>query len=221
MQWTHSTENVIESIKAYLKRRRPDAAPQARSRRNPAENCRRPRLSADGKKNDLWGDLGGIKKLLPREDSIQRFFLEKIGHTADCCKRVLCFHLDFLFLDFWASFLVTAVPAKHVVVLRWLKSLPKSRGKGNPNGNTKGHVYSNRLQKLQYSHCDQGPIPCIYAQAQKVTATRFCVFTVFRGNRFQDFAEIDKSQKDNLVGKLHMHCSELWLIHFFFYGQKT
>jgi hypothetical protein len=35
MQWTHSTEKVIESIKSYLMRRRPDAGPQARSRRNP------------------------------------------------------------------------------------------------------------------------------------------------------------------------------------------
>ena len=32
--------------------------------------------------------------------------------TADCGKRVLlCFPLDFLFLDFWARFLVNAVPA--------------------------------------------------------------------------------------------------------------
>jgi hypothetical protein len=29
MQWTHITENLIESMKVYLKRRRPDTAPQA------------------------------------------------------------------------------------------------------------------------------------------------------------------------------------------------
>ena len=32
--------------------------------------------------------------------------------TADCCKRVLLrFHLDFVFSDFWVSFLVNLVPA--------------------------------------------------------------------------------------------------------------
>jgi hypothetical protein len=47
-QWAHITENVIDNIKTYLKRRRPDVAPQARSRRNPEENCRRTTLSVDG-----------------------------------------------------------------------------------------------------------------------------------------------------------------------------
>jgi len=55
------------------------------------------------------------------------------------------FHLDFLFLDFWARFLVNSVRLRVSLVLCWLKSWSKSRGKGNPNGNTKGHVYNNRL----------------------------------------------------------------------------